>query len=717
MGQKWVVRIAAAADDGCVRALRFAGGGAGAVLRLAVVVTVLVAGAASGPVTSAGAADSPIGAHSMLQLNDPYPFMQAMFAEAAAMHASTIRLDVAPAIVFGAGPGQPPDFSGLDEVVGLAQQYHLQVVGDLMSIPWWIADCQTPADMTQMDRCGTDDLADYGSIIRQIVARSDPVIRYWEVWNEPDSSAFFTGTVAQYAYMLRTAHDAVKAVDPADQVLLGGISSPASMGWLGQVLATPGADAAGAFDIANIHERGPLGALGGDVSGWRQFLGSQGFTGPIWVTEHGYPSDPAYQYDPGYGSGPTSQAAYLQASIPTLLDAGAAQVFVTERDNLSGPFASEGVLGGDVADPPPADPQVIEKPAYAAVRALAACYLAAGRDCPQPAPVAAPGAVVLPATRVGATATATVTVADSGAEPTVLGAATLTGPGAAQLAIAGDGCSQQILEPTATCTMSVRYSPVVGGAVAAELDLGSPDGEATAAITVAPAAPADLTPPPPARLAFRPTGGADGVGYPQQLVVPVANQLPGPVGLQAVGVSGGQARAFSIAGQRCAPRRLFPGQRCSVTVRFMPRRTGIASAMLSLRGAGRPLQIALTATAFPRPALTRLTGAARRRCRTDSAVVALADQPAALTWRISAYQPPAGGCRAAPGTAPLGRSGRVRTATRPGRLGGTAGYPARLSPWRGLRPGHRRAGRYRLTVTPVNQHGTGRSRTVWITLG
>lgn len=39
----------------------------------------------------------------MLQLNSPQPFMQAMFAEAARMHASAIRLDVAPANPHGLG--------------------------------------------------------------------------------------------------------------------------------------------------------------------------------------------------------------------------------------------------------------------------------------------------------------------------------------------------------------------------------------------------------------------------------------------------------------------------------------------------------------------------------------------------------------------------------------------------------------------------------------
>ena len=175
----------------------------------------------------------------MIQLNSPYSFMQVMFAEAAGMHASAIRLDVAPALVF-TDPSQPPDFSGLDEVVALAQQYHLRVVGDLFTVPWWISACPTAGDAATAARCGTTDLTDYQSMIAQIVARADPVIRDWEVWNEPDNPAFFTGTPQQYAQMLRAAHDAIKQVDPQANVLLGWISGTYSMNWLAQVLRHAG---------------------------------------------------------------------------------------------------------------------------------------------------------------------------------------------------------------------------------------------------------------------------------------------------------------------------------------------------------------------------------------------------------------------------------------------------------------------------------------------
>ena len=69
------------------------------------------------------------------------------------------------------------------------------------------------------------------------------------------------------------------------------------------------------------------------------------------MTETGYASDPADQEDPAFqgadsDSGLLSQAAYVTELVPTLLDAGVAKIFVTERDNLTGEAASEGLIGG-----------------------------------------------------------------------------------------------------------------------------------------------------------------------------------------------------------------------------------------------------------------------------------------------------------------------------------------------------------------------------------
>ena len=698
-----------------------------------------VLGCGAGLPAVAIATPDPIGAHSMLELSDPPSFMQAMFAQAAGMGASAIRLDVLPALIF-TRPGGPPNFTGLHEVMSLSQQYHLPVVADLLTIPSWIADCVGPSVAVAGSRCATDDLTAYSSEITQIVSQADPVIQDWEIWNEPDSGEFFSGTPQQYAQMLRTAHDAIKQIDPSADVLIGGLSGTGAMSWLAQVFATPGADAAQAFDIANVHERAPLDSLASDIGAWRQFFAGYGFDGPLWVTEHGYPSDPAYQYDPAYGQGASSQASYLTASIPTLIDAGAAKVFVTERDNLAGQFASEGLLGGDVLDPPVASPLIVEKPAYAAVRALAGCYMLLGRDCAGSAPVAAPSAVIVPTAVPGATSSSTVAVSDPGPGPDSLGTVAVTGPQATSFAVASDGCSGRILEPDQTCDLTVRFTPTVGGAAQASLSLPSDNGPLNLLLSsVAPSVSSLASAVP----TFHPAHRADGVGYAQSATVRLVNPLDAGVHITGGSVTGPDPHRFTIQVNRCAGASLRPGGACSLQLRFVPTRAGTAGAKLTMSGDGTSLGVLLGARAF---AVVRVVGLRRLgsgacsvpapRRPLDPRVQVTTDQAASVSWRMQRTAGPAtrgcaplgGGRHGAGRSSPAAGSvspaqgratsahGRVSTA-HPAGWGRRDRYVARFAlPARpglhGLRPGT-----YVLRVTARNAHGSGSTRSLRVTVG
>ena len=650
----------------------------------------------------------------MLQLDDPPSFMEAMFAQAAAMHASAIRLDVAPALVFSS-QGRPPDFSGLDEVVALAQRYDLSVVGDLLTIPTWMADCATPTSTPS--RCATDDLSGYASVISQIAARADPAIRDWEVWNEPDTTQFFDGTPQQYALMLRTAHDAIKSVDPADNVLLGGVSSVAATGWLAQVFATPGADAIHAFDIANLHERGDLWQLAPDVAGFRQFLATQGFDGPLWITEHGYPSDPQYQYDPGYTGGAAAQASFLEASVPTLIDAGAAEVFVTERDNLSGPFASEGVLGGDVADPPPANPQIVIKPAFGVVQAIAECFAQLGRDCPGSPATASPSTAFLPPAPPGHGSTTPVTVTDPGSVPIALGAATVTGPYAGGLAVASNGCAGMVLEPRETCTVSVASrrwrAATPPGRSSCQPTTGCSSSRSSPRLRRSPACSPPSCPTRSSSRRARATGSAipsDGGSF--------SPTRSGPR-CRSAGrcCRAPDARRFHISSDRCAHATLRPHGGCRLTVMFTPTRPGTARGELTLSGTGSPLTAQLRPVAFALPAVMRLTASAGYGCaaRAWTPMLATVSQAATIHWTLARTAIATaiatatgaarnGACpRAGAPAGPVVASGTVRARPRPAGDAAEWSLPglARLTP-----------GGYVLTVSAVNDHGAGPARSL-----
>lgn len=676
---------------------------------LAVVTCALTMSAMRSP---AAAAANPIGAHSMLQLNSPSSFMQAMFAEATAMHASAIRLDVAPALVFPSQSG-PPDFTGLDEVMALSQRYHLRVIADLFTVPTWLAGCSAAGAVAE-SRCAPASYTGYGSIIGRIVAHADPVIRDWEIGNEPDTTEFFTGTPQQYATMLRAAHDAIKAVDSQALVLLGGMSGSSAMDWLSQVLATPGADAVHAFDIANVHERGWLDGLVGDLVGWRWFLAGHGFRGPIWVTEHGYPSDRAFQFDPHYTSGGAAQAAYLTASIPSLVDAGAEEVFVTERDNLGGPYASEGVLGGNVSDPPVANPQVVQRTAYAAVAHLADCYRLLGRDCPAGGPVAVPATVAMRAVRLGTSINGTVTVANPTGAPLMLGSRTLSGT--TGLSVARDGCPA-VLEPDQTCAVAVRFVPAAPGGGHGLLKIPSDGGLVSVPVSSVAISVSGLSSPQLPVPRFSSGPGGHRVGAAQQLVLRLTNPLPATVHVGVASLSGPDAARFRLVANTCRGVHLRSGRSCAITVSFVPSRLGSAVATLTLSGDGLPLTVPLKTMASGPPAITLLTPAqADRQCPAASVVV-MTSQPSSVTWSaVRSSRPPNPWCRrarrAAAGVpARTSLRGRSRTSRTARVIQRRRGYAATVTLGSSLRPGV-----YRLTATPDNAHGLGAARGTWVTV-
>jgi hypothetical protein len=119
-----------------------------------------------------------------------------------------------------------------------------------------------------------------------------PVTTY-EIWNEPDGGHFWLPgpDPRAYANLYAAARTAIKAVDPAGRVLIGGLTNPPL--FLPAVLAAR-PDLRGQIDGVAIHPYGPspmamLGAMKTD----RTLLRSLGLPGvPLYVTEFGWVSHP-----------------------------------------------------------------------------------------------------------------------------------------------------------------------------------------------------------------------------------------------------------------------------------------------------------------------------------------------------------------------------------------------------------------------------------------
>jgi hypothetical protein len=338
--------------------------------RLAILVLVVAlpaSPAAAAPISSAA---------QLFTCCTPEALQERIFSEAEASGAEYVRVDVELHGIFGAaGSRDHPDWSHLDRMIELAQGHDIKLLGIIRGTPGWLSSC--PRDASKATICVPRDPGEWGELAGEVAAHARGSIDRWEILNEPDARWAFTGSAEDYALMLSAAYDAIKQRAPQAQVVFGGVERPREHDWIERVLATPGADAAHKFDFAAVHLRlrlrNTLNELPEWLMGWRALLARHGFHGPIWVTEHGYPADPAFQWDPAYrgtdpASGANAQAALLRDSIPLLAKAGASQIFITLRDNLYGEYLSEGVEHIDESQP--GDPAT-RRPAFDVVRSLA----------------------------------------------------------------------------------------------------------------------------------------------------------------------------------------------------------------------------------------------------------------------------------------------------------------------------------------------------------
>lgn len=328
--------------------------------------------------------NNPLGVSAGVYLSDPLGAEKAMFSQAGAMRASTIRLDLEVAGVFP-NPNGKPDWGPLDQYLLLARVYHLRVLAVLDGMPWYLAGCPAGTLRSQMYRCPPASGPKWWRDVREIAAHTRGTIDDFEIWNEPDGRWAFLGSPAQYASMLSIAYDAIHAANPTAAVLLGGLMrvGGGAQSWMNGVLSSRGADALHKFDIANIHVRGRAALTGSVVCAWRHYFAAKGFRGPLWVTETGYSAKPAFQTDPAFQGGLSAQAGYLVTAVRSMVRAGAAKVFVTERDDGVGRFGTEGVL--QTPNPLPSHPSVVRRPSFYAIRRLVThpwAKFAGWRGCP-----------------------------------------------------------------------------------------------------------------------------------------------------------------------------------------------------------------------------------------------------------------------------------------------------------------------------------------------
>lgn len=162
-----------------------------------------------------------------------------------------------------------------------------------------------------------DELARFQEYVETAALRY-PDVLYWEPWNEPNSSKFFLGTVADYVNLLRTMKQALTAAQTVDGVRryivgpgLQNQHSPSTdpVSFYNQLSSNGGSQY---IDIVSDHYYGDVGHTTLDSFWTTRFAlyDSRGLAGKdVWITETGYV---------GYGYNEATQDAYdiIMATYP-----------------------------------------------------------------------------------------------------------------------------------------------------------------------------------------------------------------------------------------------------------------------------------------------------------------------------------------------------------------------------------------------------------------
>jgi hypothetical protein len=277
--------------------------------------------------SAAPAGAQPVQSHSMVHICcTPDADQAAVIGAAKASGASIVRLDVElHGIVTPSPYGYLHDFSRLDRAIALARHARIRILGVLVGTPAGMTACPPGTLPVDSWKCSPSDPEAYARAAISVMEHAGSGVLAWEFWNEPDLSYMYLGTPEQYGRTLGAIH---RRAAGRFRLTNGGLATPATGEFLRRAI-----HAGARFDIGNVHLRGSR--LRARARAASRFFGRRA----LWITEHGYPSQPD----------PQAQLRYLSRSIPALLAGGADQIFVTLPDSTEfgpdSPFASEGILG------------------------------------------------------------------------------------------------------------------------------------------------------------------------------------------------------------------------------------------------------------------------------------------------------------------------------------------------------------------------------------
>jgi hypothetical protein len=134
-------------------------------------------------------------------------------------------------------------FEKYDRIVDLLVKNNLGILGMLHYSTDWASSCGRW-------NCPPVDNQPFVNYAAKVIQRYKPKVKYWEVWNEPDSSTYWNPQdgLKRYCELLKEVYTQAKKIDPDCKILNGGLASG-----LSSVNHLYDNGAKDYFDILNLH--------------------------------------------------------------------------------------------------------------------------------------------------------------------------------------------------------------------------------------------------------------------------------------------------------------------------------------------------------------------------------------------------------------------------------------------------------------------------------
>jgi hypothetical protein len=177
----------------------------------------------------------------------------------------------------------------LDTLIALAQLHKIDVILPLALTPQWASQRPNePSAYTPGAAAPPADINDWISYVTAVASRYKGRIAYYEMWNEVNVAATWTGTATEIVNLQRAAYAAIKTIDPDAKFISANLTTSNGISMLWRLLNLGYANSA---DIIGYHfyvtpdQPEAIAALFSQVS---SLLDAYGVQKPIWNTETGW---------------------------------------------------------------------------------------------------------------------------------------------------------------------------------------------------------------------------------------------------------------------------------------------------------------------------------------------------------------------------------------------------------------------------------------------